>query len=276
MRGSDDGSFYAGAGPLAALLLGVTLAPLRGASPASSFAFGFLALIMVAAELGGRGAALLTTLVSALSLQHFLTQSPPPLPSGQGQDAIAVVGLGACGLIAAALGPARRQRLAALSAVAKQRDLLRSVLGGWSSAAALEPQLESVLKAAQGVFPWAGAVIRDDCDRVLATCDPAAGLRPLPRAVLEPEALVPSSRGAARRFSFEFPREGGRIALRSGKRPLGWLDVWGDGGAATAETGQALTDFARLLALLLAAETRTAPRAGEPAMASAGGRRSSV
>jgi len=49
-----DRLFYLGAGPLAALLLGVALVPARGLTTASNFTFLFLALTIVVAEFGGR------------------------------------------------------------------------------------------------------------------------------------------------------------------------------------------------------------------------------
>ena len=48
--------------------------PLRTYTTASNFAFVFVALTIVVAEMGGRAAAVVTALVSALSLDFFLTQ----------------------------------------------------------------------------------------------------------------------------------------------------------------------------------------------------------
>ena len=99
--------FYRGAGPLAAILLGICLIPLRGVTTASNLAFAFMALTIVVSELGGRGAAIATALVSALSLNFFLTQPYLHLAIHDKNDLIAFVGLAACGLIAATLGPHR-------------------------------------------------------------------------------------------------------------------------------------------------------------------------
>jgi K+-sensing histidine kinase KdpD len=114
----EDSLFYAGAGPLAAIVLGIALTPLRGLTPASNLAFAFIALTIVVAELGGRGAALATALVSALSLDFFLTRPYLRLAIEDKHDAIAFVGLAVCGLIAASLAAHRRHRVATLAAAA--------------------------------------------------------------------------------------------------------------------------------------------------------------
>jgi len=58
-----------------AILLGAALVPLRGYTTASNFAFAFVALTIVVAEMGGRGAAVATALCSGLSLDFFLTET---------------------------------------------------------------------------------------------------------------------------------------------------------------------------------------------------------
>ena len=56
----------------------------------------------------------------------------------------------------------------------------------------------------------------------------------------------------ARPWTVGFPDEGGRIALASGGRQVGWLDVWGNGASASAESRRALSDLAQLMAVFLA------------------------
>ena len=99
--------FYRGAGPVAAILLGIFLMPLRGVTTASNLSFAFIALTLVVSKVGGRWAAVATALVSALSLNFFLTQPYLHLAIHDKNDLIAFVGLAACGLIAATLGPHR-------------------------------------------------------------------------------------------------------------------------------------------------------------------------
>src|SRR5207245_6638117 len=107
MADDSEGPFYLALGAIAAILLGAALVPLRGYTTASNFAFVFVALTIAVAELGGRWAAVATALCSGLSLDFFLTQPYMQLTMYEKHDVIAVVGLTACGLIAAAFGTQR-------------------------------------------------------------------------------------------------------------------------------------------------------------------------
>ena len=107
MRDDSDSLFYLGAGPIAAILLGVLLIPARGFTTASNFTFLFLALTIVVAELGGRGAALATAVVSALSLDFFLTQPYMHLEIDDKHDLIATLGMAGCGLLVASFASSR-------------------------------------------------------------------------------------------------------------------------------------------------------------------------
>lgn len=98
---------YTGLGPLAAVLLGLALAPVRDVTTPSNFAFPFIILTIVVAHQGGRIAALATALVSALSLDFFLTRPYLRLTIAGKHDVAAFLGLAACGLVAAALGRRR-------------------------------------------------------------------------------------------------------------------------------------------------------------------------
>jgi hypothetical protein len=246
-----DNLFYTAAGPLAAILLGMVLTPLRGLTPASNLAFAFMALTIVAADLGGRGAALATALASALSLDFFLTQPYLQLAMEDKHDVIAFLGLSVCGLIAAALSAQRSLRLASLSGASRRLGLLHTVLV--ECQAPLEQGLLRAVQELQRALPLSAAVVRDDHDRVLAG-DREAGLRPIPRLVLEPDHLQPVGAAPERPdWDLALPREGGRIGLSAHGHTVGWLDVWGDGGPASPETRRCLSDAARLLGLRLAA-----------------------
>jgi len=108
--GDREDLFYLSAGPLAAILLGAALVPFRGVTTASNFTFAFMALTILVGEFGGRWAAVATAVVSALSLDFFLTEPYLRLAIQDKHDLIAFVGLAACGLIAATLGPHRGRR----------------------------------------------------------------------------------------------------------------------------------------------------------------------
>jgi K+-sensing histidine kinase KdpD len=107
MRDDGDHLIYLAAGPLVAIVLGVALIPLRDLTIASNFAFPFIILTIVVAEYGGRPAAVTTALVSALSLDFFLTKPYLRLTIQGKHDIAAFLGLAACGLVAATLGARR-------------------------------------------------------------------------------------------------------------------------------------------------------------------------
>src|SRR4029079_14327922 len=105
---------YMAAGPIAAVLLGMILVPLRELTTAANLTFPFLAMTIVMAEFGGRKAALMTAITSGLSLDFFLTKPYMRLTIAEKHDVIAFVGLAVCGLIAAACGSDRGRASAAL------------------------------------------------------------------------------------------------------------------------------------------------------------------
>src|SRR5262245_9807169 len=141
MHDDGDGWFYLGGGPLAAILLGAALVPLRGFTTASNLAFAFIALTVVVAELGGRSASLATAVVSALSLDFFLTRPYLRLAIEDKHDLLAFFGLAVCGLIAAALASHRSQRLAELSAANRHALLLGCLLWPADAGGSLEVRL---------------------------------------------------------------------------------------------------------------------------------------
>ena len=104
MRGDDRGLVWVVAGALGSMVLAVLVIPLRAVVAASNLAFVFIAFTIVVAELGGRGPALVTALVSAMSLNFFLTEPYLTLAITKTDDVVAFFALAACGLIAAAFG----------------------------------------------------------------------------------------------------------------------------------------------------------------------------
>ena len=258
MDEKTEALFYSGAGPLAAIALGVALTPFRGFTTASNFAFLFMALTIAVAGLGGRGAAVATALCSALSLDFFLTQPYLRLAIDDKHDIMAFVGLCVCGLIAASLGSPSGERVLTLKAVRRHRDLLHAVLRDSRGSASAEPPLARLVRASREALPLAAAVVRDRADRVVASSAPGDALRSVPSAVLRPETLsraeAPGADDAPRASTL--PEDGARVVLAMGNRSIGWLDVWGNGGTANAEQRRTLSDVAQLAALLLAAADR--------------------
>jgi K+-sensing histidine kinase KdpD len=240
MADDSEGLFYLALGPLAAILIGAALVPLRGFTTASNFAFVFVVLTIVVAEMGGRWAAVATALVSAMSLDFFLTQPYLRLTMYEKHDVIAVVGLTVCGLVASAFGTRRGRQTDALEAARRRLEMLHTALGEDDMSEAVQSRISRILRASREAVPLAAAVVRDERDTVVASADPSDAQRPLPTVVLQAGML-------------SIPDEGGRIALTFGGRRLGWLDVWHGGGRVRDESRRTLADLARSVAIALAA-----------------------
>lgn len=248
MRDDDDDARWF-LGPIAALVLGAGLMPLREVTTASNLTFAFMALTIVAAELGGRAEGLATALVSALSLDFFLTRPYLRLAIEDKHDVIAFVGLAACGLIAAGLASNRRRKLAALEAVDAHGELVARAIREWDPTLPVEPQLAAVLRRLEATLPLAASTIRSEDGQLLAG-SPEADARPRPDVVL---ASGDAPAGARPRLAWvgEIPQEGGRIPLVLAGRRVGWLDVWAKGRCASLAVRQTLGDLAALFARML-------------------------
>ncbi len=260
MEDDDDRLIYLAGGPLVAVLLGMALVPVRGFTTASNFTFLFMALTILVAELGGRAAAVATALVSALSLDFFLTQPYLRLSIADKHDVIAFLGLTACGLIAAAVGSQRGDRVRSLRASREQLELVHSGLEQLEKGVATELGLTRVLEASRGVLPVSAAVVRDTRGNLVAATERAHGM-PVPVRSLGFDALTAA--GAPGRSGPPLPEEGARLALVAGGRHVGWLDIWGNGRPASAQARRTLSGVARLLAVILG-RAGSAPTPGAP------------
>ncbi|HXK10060.1 MAG TPA: DUF4118 domain-containing protein [Vicinamibacteria bacterium] len=255
----DDGKdlIYLGAGPIAAVLLGMALVPVRDFTTASNFTFLFLALTIVVGEFGGRTAAVATAVASALSLDFFLTQPYMRLTIAEKHDLLAFFGLAACGLLTASLASGRGRWAAPRAPGRKQLELVHSSVAELEQGGPLEPRLVRTLDACRLSLPVAAAVVRDRANGVLATSGPGPA-RPVPGQALELDTLLPPGRAreSLPRRGLPLPAEGGRLSLVAGKRHCGWLDVWGSGAPATTDARRSLSDVARVIAALLAEAER--------------------
>jgi two-component system sensor histidine kinase KdpD len=250
MNDQSDNLFYLAAGPLAAVLLGLALVPLRDATTAGNLTFAFLVLTIVAAELGGGWSALATAVASTLSLNFFLTKPYATLRITDKNDMIACAGLALCGLIVANFAARRRERNAALRTARCRLGLFHSALGLLEGRAAVDSRLPGLLDEACAALPIAAAVVRTARGDVLAASERGHG--PEPRALLAPDAPAPPA---------PLPKEGARLALVAHGQQIGWLDVWGSGAPASAEARRALGDLARIAAVVL---WSTSPAPGRP------------
>ncbi len=98
--------------------------------------------------------------------------------------------------------------------------------------------------------PIAVAVIRDEQGHILAaTKNAQAAATRVPDEILAPQTLL--VRGGENDQNVPFPAEGARLALVTGNRQTGWLDLWGNGSPASAHSRRSVADAARIAALLL-------------------------
>jgi hypothetical protein len=247
----DERLLYLGLGPLAAMLLGAALVPVREVTVASNFAFVFMALTIVVAELGGRGAAVATALASALSLDFFLTRPYLRLTIEGKHDVIAFVGLAVCGLIAASLGSERGRRRAELRETRSQLELLQAAARRLEEGLPAGSRLDGILDAARSVLPVAALAVRDGRGRTVAAAGTQAVL--VPSRVLQPDSLEPRgvSPLGSRRGGLPLPAEGARLALTIDNHEMGWLDLWGDGTIADARARRTLSAMASVVAAML-------------------------
>jgi K+-sensing histidine kinase KdpD len=245
-------------GPLAAVGLGVALTPLRGVTVPSNFTFAFLALTIAVAEFGGRWAAVTTALASALSLDFFLTEPYLQLAIAEKHDVIAFVGLAGCSLLAAALGARRRERVTDLRAARAHADVVRSAVGELGRSAALGARLAMIVDAARATFPLAALAVRDVAGERLIASPREHARAPAPDAVLASDTLLTREQHARRGRDSEFPvpAEGASLALQFESRPVGWLDLWGNGSAVATGARRELLSLAGIVAALIARAQR--------------------
>jgi hypothetical protein len=254
MRNDYEKLFYLPGGPIAAIVLGMSLVPLRESTNSANFIFAFMVLIIVVAEFGGRWAALATATCSALSLDFFLTQPYLSLRIEGKHDLIAFAGLTVCGLVAAALGSRRDDELASRNEIRTHLDLLHAALALAEATTPLKPRLEEVLRACRETLPLAGLVIRAARGGVIAASGRAPEPRPDPALSVLPDTLLTPGVAAAGLpgAGLPFPAGGATLTLEAEGRQVGWLELWGDGTTASLESRRTLSDVARVLASMLA------------------------
>ena len=223
MRRADDIRVWMVTGALGSMALAIALIPLRTVVAASNLAFVFMAFTIIVAELGGRGAALITALISAMSLNFFLTEPYLTLAISKTDDVVAFIALAACGLIAAAFGR-RRERL---SDLAGRADHEMATLARFAERSRSGRPLEGLLQDLRIDFDLGGLVLRDAAGRVLAAAPADAGTRPAPRIALDGATLFAVADESPRMGikGLRLPEGGGRLTLQTPRGPVS-LDLW--------------------------------------------------
>jgi hypothetical protein len=254
-RRDDPASVWIAIGGIGGIALGIALIPLRSITSASNLAFVFLVLTIVVAEVGGRSAGLVTAVMSALSLNFFLTMPYLTQAIDKSDDIVAFAALATSGLVAAAYGR-RRARSAALARQA--RDDLEA-LGRVARHLAAGTALQTVLDDLRRPFRLGGLVIRHADGRVVAAAPPGSADRPAPTLELEPQTLLATDERGHRlgRRGFRLPEGGGRLRLGQDLEGLR-LDLFeGDTDGLSLDERGALVVAAAMLGLAL----RPAPSA---------------
>jgi K+-sensing histidine kinase KdpD len=253
-------------GALGAMAIGIVLIVVRDRTSASNLAFVFLLWTIVVAEVGGRVAAMVTAVVSALSLNFFLTKPYLTLSIDNRDDIIAFVAMAVSGLVAAAFGRRRHASAEKLSDVRSSLEIVDRVSDLLERDGQLDDRLTSALRVVREFFHLRGVVLRTEDGRPRAAADPD-GLRHLTTVPLdlEPDSLLVSD---ASRYRFgtrglRLPAEGGRLVLRSRGEVVGSLDLWeGDQAGFDHEQYQALSVITRLVSAELARAGQSRNRAG--------------
>lgn len=206
----------------------------------------FVAFTIVVAELGGRSAALVTAIMSAISLNFFITERYLGLTISKPDDLVAFLALAACGLIAAAFGR-RRERWSELADRAgEELETVRRVVEQLRDGAPLDEVLGG-LRRSSGL---GGIVLRGEQERSLGAVP--RGLTPtmIPETQLAPGSLLPSDDSRLRFGSrgLRLPSGGGRLSVR-GRGGGVSLDLWeADARGFGALEARALTITASILA----------------------------
>jgi hypothetical protein len=191
---------------------------------------------------------LVTAVVSALSLNFFLTEPYLTLTINRADDIVAFVALAVSGLVAAAFGRRRARSYELLGRARHDVEALGRVADGLATAAPLQAVLEELRSA----FRLGGLVVRHTDDRLVAAAPSGYAARSAPPVALEPRTLLgdePRHRLGPR--GFRLPEGGGRLRLAEDPEPL-WLDVWeGDEEGLSADEHRALAVAATMLKLAL-------------------------
>ena len=247
MRGEDEVRVSMVAGAAGSLVLGIALIPFRTLTAASNLAFVFLAFTIIVAELGGRGPALATALVSAMSLNFFLTEPYLTLAITKPDDIIAFIALAACGLIAAAFGKRRERWSEAADRAGKELTILSRLVEQLRNGI----PLDEVLGGLKESFELGAVVLRGAENRILGAAPIGSGSTLMAEADLNPDTLFPPQETRLRfgPRGLRLPAGGGRLRLRT-DRGFVSLELWeAEVQGLSLDEGRTLAIAASILAL---------------------------
>src|SRR5262245_5142204 len=246
MRRNDESRMWMVTGALGSIVLGIVLIPLRSLTSASNLAFVFLAFTIIVAEFGGRTAALLTALMSAISLDFFLTEPYLNLSIAKPNDIVAFLALAACGLIAAAFGRRREHWSALAGRAGGELDVLKTLVAKLDGGAPLEEILGDLKRS----FGLSAIVLRDGDERIIAAVPIGWRPVPIPETRLAADTLLPADDSKLRigARGLRLPAGGGRLRMPGAGGPAS-LDLWeGDTQGFGVVEGRTLTIAASILA----------------------------
>jgi K+-sensing histidine kinase KdpD len=224
-----EGLVWGGIGFAASLLVGVGLSPFRGSLGLENVVIVYLAVVAVAAAVGGRGAGLVSSLSAALSYDFFFTTPYNTLKIDSADQVVTVVLLFAGGLLASLGGRAGRRAGARVREEAEAIRLLHAVS---LAAAGGEGAERADRVAAQGLLELLGArsvrVVRagPGGDRVAAEAGEQAGpleLVALPH--LDRDGRIPPGHLRSVGGTLVLPAQGTAIDLVRDQRRVGTLVV---------------------------------------------------
>ncbi|MBI4012755.1 MAG: DUF4118 domain-containing protein [Candidatus Rokubacteria bacterium] len=248
-RQDSESGLWVAIGGIGAIAIGIALVPLRSVTSASNLAFVFLILTIVVAEFGGRAPGLATAVVSALSLNFFLTEPYLTLAIDKPDDVVAFVALAVSGLIAAAFGRRRARSSALVSGVRRDLEALERTAEGLAVGTSLEVVLEDLRRS----FGLGGLVVRRADERLVAAAPPRYAGRAAPVLELEPRSLLATDERWHRLgpHGFRLPEGGGRLRLGAGGESF-CVDLWeGDEGGLSLDESRALAIATAVLGLAL-------------------------
>jgi K+-sensing histidine kinase KdpD len=215
-----EGLVWGGIGFAASLVVGVALSPFRSQMGLENVVIVYLAVVAMAAAIGGRAAGLVSSLSAALSYNFFFTTPYYTLRIDSADQVVTVVLLFAGGLLASLGGRASRRA----GAQAREGDAAIRLLHAITLAVASGKEADRV--AAAGLLELLGArsvqVVRAERggDWVAATAGEQAGpfdLDGLPH--LDRDGRIPSGHLRSVGGTLVLPAEGTAIDLvRDGRR----------------------------------------------------------